>query len=561
MNKYISELTGSLIFKDINGNIESRIDPGPSSINFTGSVNISGSNLIVDGGNVTQRLVALESGSGGAVTVGGLTLWSASINIWTGSTDTRLYDLEQTQDNLTGSTADLEATASNHSLRIADLEVTSSTQQTSIDVLTSSKLVSSSQQIFDLGFISASTGGIVSSSAQISELGFITGSAGIFAPTGSVYSTNADLEVTGSLVVNGTNVLSQSITYVTGSQELNLNQIEVADYDDNVAVTYTAGKLKFIFGTPDSPSSVGASLSGFSTDRFNQETDAYSVNGSWNNGGYTLISASLYEGSTLLQEVYTGTSITFSTTTSGSHTYKLNYTASSPLDGTIYSTSRTTTGTVSKSSPGFPTISTSATVQLGASSNQIEQGATGSIAFSTGYGSANSWEEVSLVPTPSSTPLFITGSATGSSSVSISLTSNYQSPAGDNDPQITTNRTTVRSFSKIRSVRYGADAATSFTEAELLDLANWDTTLGGSIGTIDKGTTYPSGEEVTISWSGDKYHYIVFDSSRSNLTNITTNGFGVIGQFSVSTVGSYKIYRTNTLQAGGAGSSITYNLT
>ena len=40
-----------------------------------------------------------------------------------------------------------------------------------------------------------------------------------------------------------------------------------------------------------------------------------------------------------------------------------------------------------------------------------------------------------------------------------------------------------------------------------------------------------------------------------------TSGFGVLGQFTLTTVGDYKIYRTTTLQAGGAGSSITYNLT
>ena len=89
----------------------------------------------------------------------------------------------------------------------------------------------------------------------------------------------------------------------------------------------------------------------------------------------------------------------------------------------------------------------------------------------------------------------------------------------------------------------------------------WDTNIGGTVGTIDKGNTNPSGDAVTISFAGDKYHYIVYDSSRSNLSNISTSGFGVIGQFTLTTVGDYKIYRTNTLQAGGSGSSITYNLT
>jgi len=53
----------------------------------------------------------------------------------------------------------------------------------------------------------------------------------------------------------------------------------------------------------------------------------------------------------------------------------------------------------------------------------------------------------------------------------------------------------------------------------------------------------------------------VYDSSRSNLTSITTSGFNVFNNFAVTTVGQYKIYKSTTLQAGGAGTSFTYTLT
>jgi uncharacterized coiled-coil protein SlyX len=350
------------------------------------------------------------------------------------------------------------------------------------------------------------------------------------------------------------------ISYVTNSIE-NLTGIEVADFDSNVAVTFIGGTLKFIFGTPAVPSSIAASLSGFLTDRFNQVQDEYNINGNWNNGGYTLISASLFEGSTLLNQVGTGTSVSFTTTTSGSHTYRLEYTASSPLDGAIYTTSTTVSGTLSKTNPASPTLTPTATVQLGASGNQIEQGATGSISFtSSSADPSNSWNLVD-VTTNVESPYFVTGSATGSSSISIIATANYDSPTGDNNPDLTTTSTASRTYTKIRSLRYGASTATSYTEGDLANLALWDTTLGGDIGTIAKGTTNPSGQSVTITWSGDKFHYIVFDSSRSNLSNITTGGFGVFGSFTLSTVGQYKIYKINTLQAGGAGSTITYTLT
>jgi len=350
------------------------------------------------------------------------------------------------------------------------------------------------------------------------------------------------------------------INYVTNSVE-QLTGIEVADFDNNTAVTFTNGVLKFIFGTPTAPTSVAASLSGFATDRFNKVLDAYSVNGSWNNQGYTLVSASLYEGVTLLTQVGSGTSLTYSTTTSGSHTYTLQYTASSPLDGSLYKTSTTTTGTVSKSNPAAPTLSSTPSVQLGYSSNQIEQGATGSITFtSSSANPSNSWNLTS-VTTNTTTPYYVTGSATGSTSISITATANYASTAGDNSPDTTTTSTATTTYTKIRSLRHGASAATSFTATELENLAAWDTTLGGTIGTIVKGTTTASGQSVTISWTGDKYHYIVFNSSLSNLSNITTSGFGVLDSFAVTTVGQYKVYKTTTLQAGGAGSSITYILT
>jgi hypothetical protein len=373
----------------------------------------------------------------------------------------------------------------------------------------------------------------------------------------------AEIETFTSSVNSRLDELSEAagyINYVTNSVQ-NLTGIEVADFDSNVAVTFINGTLKFIFGTPAIPTSIATSLTGFATDRFNQVEDEYNINGSWNNGGYTLISASLFEDSTLLTKVGGGTSLSFPATTSGSHTYRLEYTASSPLDNSIYTTSTTTTGTISKSNPASPTLTPTTTIQLGSSGNQIEQGATGSITFtSSSANPSNSWNLTS-VTTNTTSPYYVTGSATGSTSISITATANYESPIGDNDPDLTTTSTTTTTYTKIRSLRYGASTATAFTSTELENLVLWDTTLGGTIGTIVKGTTNASGQSVTISWTGDKFHYIIFNSSLSNLTNITTGGFGVLGSFAVTTVGDYKVYKSTTLQAGGAGSSITYILT
>jgi hypothetical protein len=402
---------------------------------------------------------------------------------------------------------------------------------------------------------------IISSSISASQLLISSSISASIASTlsGSAASiTTLSSSVSASLATLSAS--SGFISYVTNSVQ-NLTGIEVADYSADVAVTFVNGTLKFIFGTPLAPTSVAASSTGFATDRFNNVTDTYSVNGSWNNQGYTLVSASLYEGTTLLTQVGSGTSLTYSTTTSGSHTYRLEYTASSPLDNTLYKTSTTTTGTVSKTNPAAPTLTPTTTVQLGSASNQIEQGATGSISFtSSSANPSNNWNLTS-VTTNVATPYYVTGSATGSTSISITATANYASPTGENVPDTTTTSTATTTYTKIRSLRYGASTATSFTAGELENIGAWDTTLGGTIGTIAKGTTTASGQSVTITWTGDKFHYIVFNSSLSNLTNITTGGFGVFGSFTVTTVGQYKVYKIGTLQAGGAGSSITYILT
>jgi hypothetical protein len=441
--------------------------------------------------------------------------------------------------------------ASNASLNT----LSSSISQSIVDIVSAS--LSSSLSVIatdiEVAIVSASLSSsqaLISSSISTSIAETLSGSAASITSLSSSVSTSlASLSASSGF-----------ISYVTNSVQ-NLTGIEVADYSADVAVTFVNGTLKFIFGTPLAPTSVAASTSGFATDRFNNVTDAYSVNGTWNNQGYTLVSASLYEGATLLTEVGSGTSLTYSTTTSGSHTYRLEYTASSPLDNSLYKTSTTTTGTVSKTNPAAPTLTPTTTIQLGTTSNQIEQGATGSISFtSSSANPSNNWNLTS-VTTNVASPYYVTGSATGSTSISITATANYASPTGDNIPDTTTTSTTTTTYTKIRSLRHGASAATSFTAGELENIGAWDTTLGGTIGTIAKGTTTASGQSVTISWTGDKYHYIVFNSSLSNLTNITTGGFGVFGSFAVTTVGQYKVYKTSLLQAGGAGSSITYTLT
>ena len=500
--------------------------------------------------SANTRLELLETSTGSLNTFSSSTLGrldlietsTGSLNTFTSSANGRLLSLETETGSLEGRFTTLaQVTGSIHQFTASLNSYTTSTEV----------------RLDDLEYTASISIG-AGLAAEFTKLNQFTASAQISIDNLESFTSSFSESVSASIA--GLASASGYINYVTNSIE-QLTGIEVADFDSNVAVTFINGTLKFIFGTPAIPTSIATSLSGFLVDRFNNVNDAYIVNGTWSNQGYTLVSASLYEGSTLLTEVGSGTSLSYNATTSGSHTYRLEYTASSPLDGTLYKTSTTATGTISKSNPASPTISPTVTVQLGASSNQIEQGATGSITFTSS--SANPSLGWNLVNTTTnvSTPYFVTGSATGSTSISITATANYESPIGDNIPDLTTTSTATTTYTKIRSLRYGASTAESFTAGELENIGAWDTTLGGTIGTIVKGTTTASGQSVTISWTGDKYHYIVFNSSLSNLSNITTSGFGVLGQFSVTTVGQYKVYKINTLQAGGAGSSITYTLT
>jgi hypothetical protein len=353
---------------------------------------------------------------------------------------------------------------------------------------------------------------------------------------------------------DGSQLSNVGIIYNSGSNPL-INSIEIADFDTNVAVTFVDGNLKFVFGTPVVPSAPSIAFSGFDTNRFNLQTDNYSVNASWVVGGYSLVRASMVDLSTGAEVASTtsGTSLSFNTTTSGNQSYRIAVTASSPLDGSINIQTRTTTGgTLSKVSPTDPIITPSADVQLGTTSG-IERGATGSISFTTAYGTDNEWERVSLVSS-SASPIAVTATNTPS----VTLTANYQSPAGTNSPTATTSRGASLSYSRIRSVRYGASALTEFNSSQLQDLALWDTTLGGSIGTIVKGTIDPNNYQFTITTSGN-YIYIVIDNNYTltGIINVNNSNANDLPVFSYTIVDGYKVYRSNNVSA----TSILYKLT
>jgi len=360
------------------------------------------------------------------------------------------------------------------------------------------------------------------------------------------WAQSASIAITASYAMNGG---GSGVSYITQSGPFSLTGIEVADYSNDVAVTFVNNTLKFIFGTPTVPSTPTLTFnSTFTTDRFNRVLDAYDVSGSFSVNGYTLISASLFTGSVLLAQTGTGETLITQLSTSGSQSYRLEVTSSSPLDNSIVVVSASLSGTLNKTLPGNPTITPTATVQLGASSNQIEQGATGSISFTTASGASNSWVFNSLTSSVAS-PIFVTGSATGSTSIVIRATASYSSSGvngSDNNPALVTSSFATTTYSKIRSVRYGASISSSFTQAQLEKIDGWDTTLGGNIGTIAKGTVNPYGYQFTAVTNAQRI-YIVIDSAYAltGILNVNNSFSNDINVFGTTVVGNYRIYSSS----------------
>ena len=372
-----------------------------------------------------------------------------------------------------------------------------------------------------------------------------------------------------------------------------IQNIVVQDFDNDVAVNFNAGTLTFIFGTPQAPTpSLNNTGDIFATDRFNKVFDTYDVIGTFNLGAYTLISASLLEttaGSeaTLQGPVGTGTSLSVSPNTTGSRSYRLMITSSNPSDGSIVSASVDLNLNLNKLAADVPTVSTEATAQLGVASNQIEVGATGTISYTSSRGSnERNWVFVDMDmnyphfpagPIPSNVSGSVSlGNYGEDQQFSINATAAYSSSGtngSDNNPALKPSNSVLASrtsantvYTRIRSLRVGASAQVGFTANELYDLASWDTTLGGTIGTISKGTTNPNNYNADITWTGDKYQYIVYDASRADLASIKERStqFDVLpttfGGAVYATVGGYKIYKSTQLQAGYGGTTAEYVL-
>ena len=223
MSRIDSILSGSLIFRD-NGTYLSEIRPGVNKITITGSLQVSGSNLLLNGSDIGLRLTTLESGQGAdQVKFGAITLWTASMGEWSASIDQYVDNLNEISSSFNDYTGSTNARVSELETTSSYLDISASLVDTRVAYIESKPLVSSSAQIYGLGFLSASISGIVSRSAQITELGFITGSKfyelddipeGIVSGTAQIkeYLFNEDLDLGSGSILAENITISGSIT-------------------------------------------------------------------------------------------------------------------------------------------------------------------------------------------------------------------------------------------------------------------------------------------------------------------------------------------------------------
>lgn len=156
MTNFSTELSGSLIFRS--SSITTAVfRPSNLGLQLTGSLKVSGSDIILNGSSIDTRISTLEAGSVG-VSLLPLNQFSGSTNTFTGSTLTRL--------------SSLQAATSSYLTSAPSGTVSSSAQIETLGFITSSGVSSYS----DLSNIPS---GIVSSSTQIEALGFVTSSGDV----------------------------------------------------------------------------------------------------------------------------------------------------------------------------------------------------------------------------------------------------------------------------------------------------------------------------------------------------------------------------------------------
>ena len=350
-----------------------------------------------------------------------------------------------------------------------------------------------------------------------------------------------------------------------------LTNLNIVDDAGDVATSLVNGTLTITFGTPAQPSAGATSVANFDDDRFNQETDDYTIGWSYNVNTTTFDEGWLQRSPTntnSFTNIYsfsnntTSVNVNSSTLSDyriGEHKFRIKLKtilANGESSGWKYGSSVTVT--LDKDDPGGnATYNKSYSINPSAArvsgTSNIEEGTNdgdslGTVTFTpvnntplngwTNLGWNNSPTSVTSVDTdPSSIPVDLNATSGGNTGT------RYQHfDSGDlNDPVDYYHDQGYGSYSRIRSFRFGASTKTSWTTAEIQDLTAWP-------GTINYGTNMRT-TGFTVDPTGGKYIYIIYSNSQSNLTAIdTTAGTPQFDIFTKTNVGNYKVYRTNLIQ-------------
>ena len=331
---------------------------------------------------------------------------------------------------------------------------------------------------------------------------------------------------------------------------------------DNVVYQISSGALP-----ATAPSNLTRSSSGFNVNRFDLQTDDYTITGGWSLNNATIQSLTLTNGTSTETVTVSETSTAFSYSVDSSSpssfragnqsiTYTLNYTESDGTTGSI--TSATLNLTLNKTLPTSPSLSVSSSgFTLGTTSNRIEQGDAGTLTATGSAGSLNGWEVTTIYTiTPSAS---VTVSASDTNNITFNASVVYGSPSGANSTTRTyTANASQVTFTKIKSLRWGQSASPSIDQAFIEDFSNWNGGVSSTTMQILKGTISPSNYmyNTIIDTTGNSF-YLVYSSGSPVLTMININGFNQLSQYTVTEVSGYRVYVFDLPQAAGQDYNIT----
>ena len=209
--------------------------------------------------------------------------------------------------------------------------------------------------------------------------------------------------------------------------------------------------------------------------------------------------------------------------------------------------------------PIQPSIFTPSGFEFTPTGNGFEEFDTGTLTGATTYPSGNNgWDFVSasyslMAGSDGAISDNVVDIRLDDDTVTIVTMLSYQ--FGD-DTSITTSVTNTDTFTRIRSLRYGATTFETITLNEVRDFNNWQ----GTNQVFNFGTVNPVGQQVSFTGNAGERFYIIYDGSHS-ITRLTDGlGFNHISAFTETTVGDYKVLLQTNPLVFDTSQAITYTI-